>query len=180
MKLKLEYGCTIHNVSIDDTDLSDMSCENVKNMTKDVVKGISTEDSQKYKDKLLSIIDEVVAGISDKSHTLNYGNEYENIFVDTIDTKSFRVRCFYDTITQYQWITINDETQYDMDVAKIKNVIMELLDMYYTKQSNDDMTCLNTYEQVLSDIIINFGDLRHVSSPCTCCGDNVYVYTLNL
>lgn len=180
LKLKLEYGCTIHNVSVDDVYLSDMSCENVKNLMKDVVNNLPMEDSQKCKDKLLSIIDTIVTEIVDKSYTLNYGTEYENIFVDIVDTKSFRVRCFYDTITQHNWMTVNDETQYDIDTVKLKKVIVELLDVYYTKQTNDDLTCVNTYEQILSDVILDFGDLKHVSPHCPCCGDNVYTYTLNL
>lgn len=180
MKLKLESGCTVHNVSVDGVNLSDMSNENMKNLVKTVISKIPVEETKKYRDKLAYFVQTIITTIIDESYTLNYGKSDENIFVDIVNTKSFRVRYFYDSTTQNDWITVNDETQYDIDLDKFKNVISELTDTFTEKHKDDTHECFVIYEQTLSDIISKFGNLTLIGSPCTCCGDRVYTYECNL
>lgn len=186
MKLKYQAGCIVYGVEIDDVNTNDIKKEDLKSKLDFTIENIPYQ--YHYKSYiLLNIITDIITGCKNtETKEIEFSpNEDDILYISILNTKNFRIRDFYDSLTQEDWVTINDyyvgHDYLQYQFGTLQRVLLEVVDELYNNPSVDDPTDFwHIANEILSTIVYNFGILTNVNDRCNCCGDNIETYELNI
>ena len=183
MKVEFTTGCITYNVDIDGECVMYMPLKTVHEKISYFINHLP--DTYNYKIEILEgILSTLITECKQMSEMdVKYGSEHdENLVVNLISTKSYRIRIFYDSVTYKEWITINNKCDFDEnDFEFLKHVLLELIDEFIEHPvSNEEHVIMTTLNKIIGTIMFNFGILEDISKTCECCGDTIDTYVLEL